>query len=99
MKSKHLQLYAHKFSLVNCVKYAKKKKINTVPVTTLQENIMEEEEKVAKPFSGVQIALISNTDRYFEKTVGDGCVLPHKILAKQIQQYIKRMIYHDQLGL
>lgn len=84
---------------MNYVKYARKKKINTVPITALQESITEEEEKVAKPFSGVRITLIPNTDRCFEKTVGDGCVIPHKILAKQIQQYIKRMIYHDQLEL
>ena len=98
-----MQLYAHKFSPVNCFKYARKKKKqkkpNTIPITTLQESIIEEEGKVAKPFSGVRITLIPNADRYFKKIVGNGCIIPHKILAKQIQQYIKMMIYHDQLGL
>jgi len=76
-----------------------KKKINTVLITILQESNIEEEGKVAKPFSGVRITLIPNTDRYVKKIVGNGCIIPHKIIAKQIQQYIKRIIYHDQLGL
>ena len=83
-------------SLVNSIKY--KRKMNTNPSQTPQQ--IEKEGIFPNSFYEAIIALMpmiqENCNRPMSLTNIDAKILS-KLLANQIQQHIKRIIYHDQV--